>query len=369
MSKQKLIFITKYPFPWMGVPFLYNILPMLSHKCDTTILSGDRGNKTWNGISIVGCGRTPNIPIIKELIFSINICKFLLSNSKSVDHAYVYNDHFVAIIYGIMVAMLNLRRDRKIRIYFHIESKWFSKISELISRMLVYSLNNFYDRIFVFDELLEKYLMTRGLNNNKISIIYTGVNRDYFKYKPFEQHNLIVVYVGTLSKRRKLDIILGAFKRLIVNIPTAELYIVGDGPDKERLIHTVERLNINKNVIFTGLIDHSRVSEYINMSTICLAMYPKKEYDIQFPFKIFEYMACRKPVITTNTTSTSRYLMHDKDAILIEFKEKDITDSIMKLWNDKNLRDNLVTNGEIFVEKFKWDDVYSKIVQTIYENS
>ncbi len=364
-GKPTLIFVTKYSFPWMGVPFLYNIPPQLITKYKIIILSGDKETKNWGEILIIGLGFHRNIPIIKELFFSMKICKYLFNNFKSIEHIYVYNDNFVAIICGLMTMLLNIHRTKNSHLSFHIESKWFSKISELISPILIYFLNNVYDNVFVFDEFLEEYLIKKYKLNNKTHIVFTGVSKDYFRYDPTEQNEPTLVYAGTLHARRKLEVMLRAFKSVTITIPSAKLYIIGDGPDKNRLMTITKNLRLEKNIIFTGLIEHSKVGQYVNISTICIASYPKKGYDIQFPFKIFEYMACRKPVITTKTKSTSKYLINGRDAILINFKEEDIADSILNLCSNKELRDSLAMNGEKLIEKFKWEDVSQKIIQNI----
>ena len=93
---------------------------------------------------------------------------------------------------------------------------------------------------------------------------------------------------------------------------------------------------------------------------ICLAPYPPQEYDIQFPYKILEYWACKKPIITTKTVATEKYVSNEEDGLLIEFDRYNLSSSIRRLFLDKELRQRLGSKGYNKSRNFTWDDLRHK---------
>ena len=72
--------------------------------------------------------------------------------------------------------------------------------------------------------------------------------------------------------------------------------------------------------------------------------------------KCLEYMACKKPFITT---PVSRDIIKNNDVGLVikkDFSKKELIDNLTLLIQDKNLRKNLGENGiKKIYEKFQWE--------------
>jgi glycosyltransferase involved in cell wall biosynthesis len=53
-------------------------------------------------------------------------------------------------------------------------------------------------------------------------------------------------------------------------------------------------------VVLTGFINYSELPKYINLADVCINPFAiNKITDIIFPSKLYQYMACEKPVIAT----------------------------------------------------------------------
>ncbi len=66
----------------------------------------------------------------------------------------------------------------------------------------------------------------------------------------------VVLHFGRLSYEKSVDVLIKSFHKLIKNHPNVSLLIIGDGPSKKNLSKLVKQLGIEKNVVFTGFIDH-----------------------------------------------------------------------------------------------------------------
>lgn len=62
----------------------------------------------------------------------------------------------------------------------------------------------------------------------------------------------VFVFLGSLTKRKKVDVLLSAFKTILPKHPHASLHLVGDGNEREKLKEYVNELGIEQNVIFYG---------------------------------------------------------------------------------------------------------------------
>jgi glycosyltransferase involved in cell wall biosynthesis len=71
---------------------------------------------------------------------------------------------------------------------------------------------------------------------------------------------------------------------------------VGEGPLKPLLIREVLNSGYEGDIVFTGMLDHEDIPFIINLADICVA--PLRVMTGS-PIKVFEYMACGKPVVTS----------------------------------------------------------------------
>jgi len=152
---------------------------------------------------------------------------------------------------------------------------------------------------------------------------------------------------------------------LIEYIPNVKLLIVGDGPLMKNLKKRVTVLSLDKRVIFTGKIKREKVPFYINSADICLALFNLERNRITglSPIKVFDYMACAKPIITTDVGELGEFVEKYNIGIVTPAEDlKSLTAATLKLINSEELRIKMGKNGrKIVVEKFSWADVAKKV--------
>lgn len=83
-------------------------------------------------------------------------------------------------------------------------------------------------------------------------------NKSYIKRK-YRLTERVVLHFGRLSYEKSIDVLIKSFHILTKNHNNVSLLIIGDGPSKKDLTRLVKKLGIEKNVVFTGFIDHQNL--------------------------------------------------------------------------------------------------------------
>lgn len=113
-----------------------------------------------------------------------------------------------------------------------------------------------------------------------IHIIPTGIEVDRFfkenvnkkevdrlrKNLNLSKRDTVIIFVGRLAQEKNIEFLLNAEKRIINNHSNIKLLIVGDGPDKEKLEMFSRKLEIEKNVIFTGKVAWDDMPVYYQLA-------------------------------------------------------------------------------------------------------
>ena len=103
-----------------------------------------------------------------------------------------------------------------------------------------------------------------------------------------------LVYAGRLLREKRVDLLLEAVARLAARRPGPLLAVIGDGPDRERLTGLVEKLGIQKAVVFHGhLRSNTEVWRRMGASRIAVQPSSREGFGL-FPL---EAMAAGLPVV------------------------------------------------------------------------
>ena len=107
------------------------------------------------------------------------------------------------------------------------------------------------------------YVVPTGLDLSSFSqqnIDHDIINELRTKYKLDDY--LSVVYVGRLAQEKSIDILIEAFKIINERNIKAKLFIVGAGPDDDKLKMLVSKYGLENCVIFLGKIEREKIANY-----------------------------------------------------------------------------------------------------------
>ncbi len=170
-----------------------------------------------------------------------------------------------------------------------------------------------------------------GADPQKVFTVPNGVDPNKFSPRPKLKQlcdkyglpgNTVIGYVGGYVKGEPepRDVIgmLEAFKIAKSNCEVPVKMLMIGKMDEEYLWEEIKRIGITDSVVFTGLIDHACLPEYMNLIDIAVAPYFERHIRYGSPVKLFEYLAMEKPTIIPEVGQPARILKNRETAILIK---------------------------------------------------
>jgi glycosyltransferase involved in cell wall biosynthesis len=202
---------------------------------------------------------------------------------------------------------------------------------------------------------------TYKIDGDKIDVVYNGVNTMYTptseeeKLKArtkFSGNKEYFLFIGSLHPRKNICGLLRAYDAFRTSVDTdTKLLIVGESMFKTSDIElTYEGMRYKEDVVFTGRLSNEELHQVLGAS-LALTFVP---YFEGFGIPIIEAMNAGVPVICSNTTSLPEVGGH---AVLYvdPFSLNQIKDAMIKIFQEKELRDGLIEKGFVQKDKFSWD--------------
>jgi glycosyltransferase involved in cell wall biosynthesis len=179
-----------------------------------------------------------------------------------------------------------------------------------------------------------------------------------------------LVFVGSLKKWHGVENAISVAERLIENNDGIRLLVLGDGPERPFLRNVVAEKGLEKRVTFLGKVKYDQVPLYIGTATACLALYNRKSNDRSGlrPLKIFEYMACGRPVVTTDVGNLRSVIGKHKCGLIVEPGDLDaMSEAVMNLVRDPNLARELGENGrKAAVRYYSWRAISEELQSILH---
>ena len=224
-------------------------------------------------------------------------------------------------------------------------------------RLIDYFSERYVDRfIVVSDALREMLIQKRNISGNKVIRIFNGIELDHFTPHP-EQSSLrnqlnipkdsyLIGAIGRMVWQKGFEYLIRAVADLIETVPNIKLLVVGEGPIRHHLIQLIDKLNLNKCVIF---LEFQRDVKQV-LSAIDVLVVPSLLEG--FPMIILEAMAMSKPIIATKINGITEQLVDGESGILVPPKDLEaLVTAIQHLVENDRLRYRLGQNARKRVDK------------------
>tara|TARA_Y100000310_G_C20696429_1_gene826067 strand:- start:4733 stop:5788 length:1056 start_codon:yes stop_codon:yes gene_type:complete len=208
--------------------------------------------------------------------------------------------------------------------------------------------------------------------SSRITVAPLGVDK---RYKPIknlkairEKYNLnkkdkYLIYVGNEEPRMNIDTILKALK-LSKN---KNLKLIKVGLDnypgmREKTLKLVKKLNLEKDIIFTGYVPEEDLPYLYNIADI--AIYIPSIAGFGLP--PLESMACGTPTIGSNRSCIPEVI--EKAGLLVNPRDPEsLAENIKLILSNKQLAKDLSKKGQEQAKKFTWEKFIEQTVQ-VYKN-
>jgi glycosyltransferase involved in cell wall biosynthesis len=200
-------------------------------------------------------------------------------------------------------------------------------------------------------QALKEVLVELGVPASQVHVLRNGVDLGLFR--PLDRTELrsrmglqgpVLLSVGHLVERKGHHLVLEALSRL----PEGTLLIVGDGPERARLVALAKKLQIEDRVRFLGAVPHERLPELYNVGDLLVLASSREGW----ANVLLEAMACGTPVVATRIWGTPEVVTEDAAGLLVEERSAPaIAESIRTILAAPP--DRGATRR--FAEKFSWD--------------
>jgi len=250
--------------------------------------------------------------------------------------AYVAGPIFAAIRKGIPFVLETngiLSKDKPDRVSHAFENYVFSKAAGVVA----------------VSEPLAELVAGCGVEKQKIRVVPNGVRIEAFaspdmsvipeKIRDRLGQTMVIGYCGTFTENHEVSTVVSGMAQALSAVPNLQLLLIGKGREDQAIRGQVNKLQIQDNVIFAGKVPHDHIPAYSQLCDI-MANPMQQVYDEGFvgvPIKMFEYMAAKRPIISTDMPNLRQLL--DESAIFVSpASAEGWRDAIIRLATDEGLR-------------------------------
>mgnify|MGYP001501096254 FL=1 len=238
---------------------------------------------------------------------------------------------------------------------FLAESGFFLKTLYKIQDFFIRKIINDASVISVANEYEQKIFSSLN-KKSRIKIIRNGVNlkklvsKHNFKEK-YQINSNFILFVGRFSKSKGIETLINAFSIVKNELKDSNIHLVIMGVDfgyqaeMEKLIKKLnlsEEIKVIKNPPRDDVISAYGESEFLVLPS---------QWELS-PLVPLESFAFKKPVISTNSHGIPYTVQNNKNGILVEPENSfELSNAIVKLLNDSELREKLGQSGYNFVNE------------------
>jgi len=202
--------------------------------------------------------------------------------------------------------------------------------------------------------------------NHKARLLPNGVDLDQFIIGSGQDLAVrypkpVIGFIGSFEYFIDFELILKTAARL----PETTFLLVGSGRQTSYLKQRIEQQRLS-NVILTGGIPHYQISKYIDVMDICLNIFMKTPVAHRAcPIKLFEYLAMKKPVISTRL---EEILNIDEGYLWYADTAEELTQTIQKILGGEIQIEAYIEKGYQAVKnRYNWDMIARDFVQIVEE--
>lgn len=205
----------------------------------------------------------------------------------------------------------------------------------------------------------------KSIYRRDAKIIYNGVDTSIYRpSSPYAQivsslkkNEKAVLAMGSLSPRKNNIAVVKAFK-LILDKVEAKLFIVGKGPERQKLEELAKNLNIRDKVVFLGFVPEESIPHVY--SSVNLLIY----LPIAEPFGLvpLEAMACGVPVVANNQGGNPEIVVDGETGFLVAPDIRETANACIKVLTSPQAAKEMGEKAKNRVHKFfEWKSMVQEI--------
>ncbi len=228
------------------------------------------------------------------------------------------------------------------------------------------------DHITVVSEAMKSYCEKLDIDKNKITVCSMGVDLQFafVKQVPFKNRDGLI-FVGRLVEKKGVRYLIEAMVLVSKRLPSIELVIVGDGPDRNYLESLVTDRKLQQHISFVGSVSNHQVPAYLNKAKIAVmpSVIASDGDQEGLGLVAVEAMGCGCVVVASDLPAVRDVIIDGNTGIMATpASSESLAEAIIKLTADDNLAENIADQGREYVlKKYDWQHIGNKY-QDIIDN-
>jgi len=301
------------------------------------------------------------IPFVKRAIFYFQQLKhFRKIIEKKRPDVLLFN----TMNYFVLNLAVRLQKKYSYRLFLDIRtisvysSFIYSKIEEFsFKKCIKFAAANFEGISYITEEIKEYCQTKYSLTKHNSLVWNSSVNTDVFKpkEKKLNLNHFNLIYHGTITENRQIGNLIRAVSE--INDIDLKLVLLGEGKGIGRLKELSAKLELGDRIQFVPPVSYHKVPEFINNADVGIIPFENRlVWNTSSPIKLFEYLACEKPVIVTRIPAFMNLLKGQDFVFWAKTAEpEDIADSIRKSYDSRDKFNAIRKNARDFIcENYTW---------------
>jgi glycosyltransferase involved in cell wall biosynthesis len=165
-----------------------------------------------------------------------------------------------------------------------------------------------------------------------------------------------MIYHGTLTRIYGLDLAIEAFSIAEKEMPGAQLWILGSGPERDGLARLAEERGLESKVRIIGQVPAAEVPAWLQQADAGILPIRSDVFlEFAFPNKLPEYIVTGKPVIVSRLRTIRHYFGENALAYAAPNDPADLALQMVRLYRDPELRAALAGTAATEYACMRWD--------------
>lgn len=235
--------------------------------------------------------------------------------------------------------------------------------------------------VFAISRGIRRFLLDRGIEPQKVTLLPNGVDPDYFRPGPARPELLrtlgvegrtVIGFVGTLSHHEGIGFLIDALRLLRDRLPADSFaaLLIGSGPMREAALEQIRANGLSHLVASLPSVPFSEVHDYLRAIDIVAIPRPGNSLcELVTPIKPFEAMALEKTVVASSVGGLTEIIGHGSTGLIHEKESAEaLADTLEQAVRDPALRVRLGRAARDFVERHHdWRHIAREAVSPVYE--
>lgn len=290
------------------------------------------------------------IDVFSDIIAFLKIYSFIRKNKYSIVHTHSSKAGIIGRIAAKLAGTTTIVHTIHGLPFHEYQNPLLNKFYVLIEKIGA----RFSNKIVTVTNKIISDSIKKGIGvKNKFQVVRSGfdlssylekdINREEIRQTfGISKKDIVIGKIARFSELKGHKYLIEAVQKIISSDIHIKVLLVGSGELENKIKCNVKELNLEKNIIFTGLIEYEKVPEIISA------------LDILVHTSLLEGLArvfaqaylLRKPVVSFDIDGASEVVVNNETGFLVEPKNSDqLAEAIIKLIKDQRLRERFGESG------------------------